>query len=195
MSRKQLFILIGALASICLCVVCLAGIGLTYLGKNFSQAINNAGDPANVQKVASAIADYTAPEGYKQVAMDLLMYKYVMLIPDINSSASGPFIMLMSFPKNSSLSQEQMQEQMQRAFSQQSGQQVAMKVVDTQNVTIRGKDAKITILQGQLKNGGTVRQWLTIFEGKNGPVMLMIQGSTGLSWDEKLAQDFVASIK
>jgi len=102
--------------------------------------------------------------------------------------------MLMAYPVNSNMNDEQMQQQMQRAFAQQGGKYAAMEVVDTKTLSIRGKDAKVTIMEGKTSDGTTMRQWLTIFTGKSGPVMLMIHGDTS-TWDDKLVNDFVASIK
>jgi hypothetical protein len=102
--------------------------------------------------------------------------------------------MLMSYPSNTNMTDEQMQEQMQRAFSRQTGQQATMKVTETKTVSIRGKDAKVTVLEGKMNNKYMLRQWISVFTGKNGPVMLMIQGVIA-DWDEKLVNDFVASIK
>jgi len=194
MNRKQLLTLIGVLAVICLCVTGLIVGGLAYAGNRFGKAIDNAGDPANVQKVASSIADYSLPSGYKQMALDMMIYKYVMLTPDPKGYTDGPFIMLMAYPVNSNMNDEQMQQQMQRAFAQQGGKYAAMEVVDTKTLSIRGKDAKVTIMEGKTSDGTTMRQWLTIFTGKSGPVMLMIHGDTS-TWDDKLVNDFVASIK
>jgi len=194
MNRKQLLMLIGGLAVICLCVAGIGTLGVVYMGRSFSQAIGNADDPASVQKVAGQIADYSAPEGYKQIAMDLIIYKYVMLMPDPAGSASGPFMMMMAYPANSNLSDKQMQEQMQRSFSQQTGQNVPMSVVETKTISIRGQDKDVTVLEGEAKGGSRLRQWVTIFKGKNGPVLLMIQGEIE-TWDDSMVTTFVESIK
>lgn len=194
MNRKQLFILLGVLSALCVCAAGLGIVGVSYLGKNFSQAVNNADDPANVQRIAAKIADYTLPAGYKQVAFDLVIYQYIVITPDPKSDTSGTFMMMMSYPPNAGLTDEQMQEQMQRTFERQTGTQASMKVVDTRTIPIRGKDAKVSILEGKMNNGYLIRQWITVFGGKSGPVILMIQGYPG-KWNDKLVNDFVASIK
>jgi hypothetical protein len=194
MNRKQLFILLGVLAGLCLCAAGLGFAGLSYLGTSLRQAVANADDPANVQKIASEIADYTPPEGYQQAAMNILMYKYVMLMPDPKSHTQGPLIILMAFPASSNLSKEQMQTEMQRTFARQMGQGAAMKEVETKTVSIRGKDETVTVLEGTLKNGSLLRQWIAIFDGKNGPILLMIQDNPD-RWKDQLVNDFVASIK
>jgi hypothetical protein len=195
MNRKQVFTLIGVLAMACLCVAGLGVAGMAYVGNNFGKAINNAENPANAQKIASSIVDYTVPPGYKQIAMDMFIYKYVMLVPDIeNSSASSPMIILMAYPPNSNLNEKQMQEQLQRAFASQGGQNTSMRVVETKTVQIRGKSTKVTVMEGGATDEYRLRQWLTIFTGKNGLVMLMIQGEIN-EWQEQLVNDFIASIK
>jgi hypothetical protein len=195
MSRKQLFILIGVLAFACLCVAGLSFAGMAYVGNNFGEAVKKANDPANAQKVASSIVDYTTPPDYKQIAMDMFVYKYVMLVPDPEiHSSSGPMVMLMAYPPNSNLNEKQMQEQLQRTFANQSGQNTPMHVVETRSVSIRGKQEQVTVLEGDKSNSYIIRQWLTVFQGKNGLVMLMIQG-TSSEWDDQLINDFIASIK
>jgi hypothetical protein len=92
------------------------------------------------------------------------------------------------------MTDEQLQEQMQRTFAQQGGKAAPMEVVDTKTLSIRGKDAKVTVMEGKTSAGITMRQWLTIFTGKSGPVMLMIQGDT-TNWDDTMVNNFIASIK
>jgi hypothetical protein len=195
MSRKQLFIIIGILAFACLCVAGLGIAGMAYVGNNFGKAINNASDPANAQKIASSIVDYSLPAGYKQIGMDMFVYKYVMLVPDPeNYSVSGPMIMLMAYPPNTNLDEKQMQEQLQRTFANQAGQNTPMRVVETKTVEIRGKSTKVTVMEGGSTSEYRIRQWFTVFTGKNGLVMLMIQGDND-EWQEQLVNDFIASIK
>lgn len=192
MNRKQLFTLIGVLALACLCVAALSFAGLAYVG---NKTISNLDNPANAQKIASSIVDYTVPSGYKQIAMDMVVSKYVVLIPDPEgSSGSGPMIMLMAYPPNSNLNEKQMQEELERVFARQSGQNVDMHVVETKTVLIRGKSEKVSVLEGTDRNGYQMRQWFTVFAGKNGLVMLMIQDNKG-KWKEQLVNDFIASIK
>jgi len=195
MNRKQVFILIGVLALVCLCAAGLGVAGIAYIGNNFGKAIKNADDPANAQKIASSIVDYSIPAGYKQMGMDMFVYKYVMLVPDPeNYSVSGPMIILMAYPPNTNLSEKQMQEQLQRTFASQGGKNGPMQVVEIKTVQIRGKAAQVTVLEGTSKSEYQIRQWLTVFTGKKGLVMLMIQGDSN-EWSEQLVNDFIASIK
>ncbi len=102
--------------------------------------------------------------------------------------------MMMAYPPTANMDEKQMQEEMQRAFARQGGQNVSTHVVETRTVSIRGEDEKVTILESSTDKGYAVRQWMTIFKGKNGLVMLMIQGTVD-HWNEQLVNDFIASIK
>jgi len=71
---------------------------------------------------------------------------------------------------------------------------VPLSVVETKTISIRGQDKDVTVLEGEAKGGSRLRQWVTIFKGKNGPVLLMIQGEIE-TWDDSMVTTFVESIK
>lgn len=195
MSKKQLIILISVLLLICLCITGAVVGGVAYFGKNVGDSLKNGADPARVKEVADLIANFDTPVGYKAVAMDLLIYKMLIFTPEADDVVGKPLIMLMQFSQNSGLSQEEMVEQMQRSFSQQSGQGTTqMRVVEEKTVNIRGEDVPATILESEGDGSLKMRQFIAIFEGNNGIVALMVQGSVS-GWDEELVEDFISSIR
>lgn len=100
----------------------------------------------------------------------------------------------MQYSKFSSGDSEQVAEQLKQAAEQQSGRPgMSMKVVDTFEDVIRGQTVTVTVSEANYQDF-IMRQWVTIFQGNNGPVILMIQGPAS-TWDDQLIDDFIKSIK
>ncbi len=103
--------------------------------------------------------------------------------------------MLMQLNNGSSLgNEEQTREQLRQVAEQQNGQAgSSMRVVDSFETVIRKETVTVTVSEGDYQSF-TMRQWITIFDGNNGPTILMIQGPTS-RWDDKLVEDFIKSIQ
>ena len=182
--------MLGVVAALCICAAIVGYISLNYLGKKVGQAIQT--DPAQVAQVADKIADFDLPPGYDlAMSMSFVGYDVVIITPS-GSSANATTIMLMQTAGLSGADPEQLQQQMQQAMQQQTGQSGPTVVVETRQETIRGQQVTVTISETQ-SQGFTLRQLMTFFEGKNGLVILMIQGPAQ-SWDEKVIEDFLQSI-
>jgi hypothetical protein len=189
-SRKLLigFAVVGVL---CLCISLVTVIFFREMGKRAEKMFS--GDPTTMAQIKEDMVDFDVPAGYEETAMDLFVYNMVMLTPS-TSSNSDSMIMLMQYnglmPGNSA----QMEEQMRQAAQQQGGPQgSSMHFVETIEKEIRGQTVEITVSEGNYQ-GYSMRQWLAVFEGKNGPTILMVQGSVE-DWDDELLDDFIASIK
>jgi len=203
-NNRKWLVAIGIVGVLCLCAGVVSalvfGVGISQLTHSIKT------DSASVAATGQRIADFDIPAGYKEtVGMSFLSYDMVMIVPDTydsgdssnnpdTSSYSGMTIMLMQF--NSGLTDPaQMQQQMQRTFEQQGGQRgMNMTVAKTYETTIRGQKATVTVYESDTNQGYTLRQLITIFQGKHGTVMLMMQGSTE-TWDQSLADQFIASIR
>ena len=59
--------------------------------------------------------------------------------------------------------------------------------------TIRGQEVNVIVREGR-GNNLVMRQLVTAFEGKNGTVLVMIQGNAS-GWDEALINEFLSSIQ
>jgi len=187
---KKLLIGFGVVVVICCCAA-----GMTYfVFRQFGRKMENfvTANPTSVAQSREDIAEFDIPPGYSPMAMSFLGYDMISLTSeDPNSSMA---IMLMQYSGFMSGSPEQMEQQLRQAVEQQSGQPgTSMHVVDIHEDTIRGKPVTVTVSEGGFQ-GFTMRQWSTLFDGNNGPTILMIQGAVE-TWDEELLKDFIASIR
>lgn len=193
---KWVWIGLGAAILLCLCAVAIAVFVFARLGQQVKEGMKT--DPEGAAQAAHAIADYELPAGYQeQFAMDFFTYTMVMIGPTSantpgSTSTAGPMIMLAQFQM--ATNQQQMQEQMRRSFEQQSGRRgLQMKVVETKQMTIRGEDVDVTILEGTDDQGFILRELITAFPGKDGTAFLMIIGPAQY-WEEDKIDQFIESI-
>lgn len=203
-NKRKWLVPIGIVGALCLCAGVVAALVFGVGISQFTHSIKT--DPTSVAATSQRIADFDVPAGYKiAVAMSFLSYDMVTIVPDTYYSGTpsnnagtplnnGMFIMLMQF--SSGLTDPaQMQQQMQRSLQQQSGQRgINMTVTRTYQTTIRGQKTTVTVSDSDAGQGLTLRQLITVFQGKHGAVMLMMQGSSE-TWDQSLADGFMASIR
>lgn len=191
-NNRRIWIGLGAAALFCLCAVVVAGYLFLQMGRQLQAGLKT--DPEGASGAARAIADYELPPGYQeQMAMNLLVYSFVMIGPDSPGTTTGPLIMLAQFNQLGT-SQEQMEQQIRQSFEQQSGRRgINMQVVKVEQITIRGQEVEVFTYEGTDENGVIIRQLITSFPGKDGTAMLMIMGSAE-SWDKDVIDDFVKSI-
>ena len=187
---KKLLIGFAVVGVICVCIAGISFLGLRTLGNRFEDMTN--GEPTSVARAQEKIAEFDIPPGYEPMALSMFVYDMISLTPI--DSENDPMIMLMQFNKSTSGDPEQMEEQLKQAAEQQSGRPgMSMQVVDTFEEVIRGETVTVTVSEANYQ-GFIMRQWMTIFQGNKGPVILMIQGPTR-TWDDQLVDDFIKSIK
>ena len=187
---KKLLIAFAVVGVICVCVAGIAFLGLRTLGNRFEDMTN--GEPTSVARAQEKIAEFDIPPGYEPMAISMFVYDMISLTPV--DSESDPMIMLMQFNQSISTDPEQMEEQLRQATEQQTDQRdLHMEVVDSFEDVIRGQTVTITVSEANYQ-GVVIRQWITVFQGNKGPVILMIQG-VAETWDDQLIDDFIKSIK
>jgi hypothetical protein len=193
MKNRNLLIGIGAVAALCICAAVVSALVLREAGSRVMKTLKR--DPAEVSKVGEQIADYSVPDGYEQqMAMSLLSYKFVVI--GRASGQWGMLIMLAQFEGTGmqASDQEAFEEQMQRSFEQQSGRRgINMRVVEVKQMPIRGEEATVKVSEGTDQSGITLRQLMTVFPGKEGVAMVMIEGSEN-EWDQEVVDEFLQSI-
>jgi hypothetical protein len=148
-------------------------------------------DPTQIASVAGGIAEFDVPTGYEvELAMSFLNYETVTIMPADGGGSMSITLVQMTGVSNLT------DEQMQQALEQQGGQKSAnMSVVEQRTETIRGEEVIVTVSEGSATGTDVrLRQWMAVFKGNKGPVVLLIQGSTA-DWDEDLVADFIASIR
>ena len=187
---KKLLIGFAVVGVICVCIAGISFLGLRTLGNRFEDMTN--GEPTSVARAQEKIAEFDIPPGYEPMALSMFVYDMISLTPI--DSENDPMIMLMQFNKSTSGDPEQMEKQLKQAAEQQSGRPgMSMQVVDTFEEVIRGETVTVTVSEANYQDF-VFRQWMTIFQGNKGPVILMIQGPAR-TWDDQLVDDFIKSIK
>lgn len=187
--NRNLLIGIAAVGALCLCAGIAGFLVLRELGTRVTQSFKT--DPTEVAKVSGKIAQFDLPAGYKPgVAMSLLNYDTVILAP--SSGQTDEMIMLMQMNGVAAPDPAQMQ----RTLEQQSGQSGNnMKVVSAYVTAIRGQQTTVTVSESDGGSQGyVIRQLMAIFKGNNGAAILLIQGNKN-TWNQKLADQFIASIR
>ena len=188
---KKLLIAFAVIGVICICIAGISFVAFRSFGKGIENAVS--GNPTSVAKAQEKIAEFDIPPGYEPMAMSMFIYDIVYLTP-AEDSGTDPMIMLMQYSKFSLGDSEQMAEQLRQAAEQQTDQPgLSMEKVDAFEEVIRGQTVTVTVSEANYQ-GFTMRQWVTIFQGNNGPVILMIQGIVE-TWDDQLVHDFIKSIK
>ncbi len=186
---KKLLIGFAVVGAICLCMVGIGFFGLREFGKRVGNMAS--GDPTAVAQMQEKIADFDLPPGYKATGMPLVIYDAIMLIPE---QSSGPMIMLMQYNGVTSGNREEIEQGLRQAAEQQSQQSgTSMQVVDSFETVVRGETVTVTVSEGS-NQGLAMRQWITIFDGNNGPVIFMAQGIAEY-WDDQMVKDFLQSIR
>jgi hypothetical protein len=182
------------LVAIVLFCCCVAGLGMTLLGTRLAGRafITN---PDRVQAVGSQIADYDVPPGYGELfAMNMMGMKLVAVGPS-SVPADLMMIMLMQFPPGMDVGQGEMERQVEQALARQVGLGNAeMTSVRREEATIKGEPVTLTVREGTTDRGEQVRQVTGLFEGKEGPTILMILGDVS-AWDQAMVDAFIASIR
>jgi len=189
-NTKRLLLIIGIAAAFCLVAVGVAAGGVFLLGNRLKD--NFVTDRTKVQQMAQSIIHYELPPGYKeQVGMNFVFYKMIMFSPP--GSGDQSLILLAQFQPQQNMTPDEMAQQMQQSMEQQSGNSVKLKVVETRNVTIDGKQTSLTVSEGSNSSGMPIRQWMTAFKEKSGIVLVMIRGAIS-EWDDATWNSFLASI-
>ena len=187
---KKLLIGFAIVGVICICIAGVTFFGFRILGSRFEDMAN--GEPTSVARAQEKIAEFDIPPGYEPMAMSMFVYDMIYLTPA--DSEYDPMIMLMQFSRATAGDPEQMAEQLRQAAEQQTDQPgLSMEMVDSFEEVIRGQTVTVTVSEASYQ-GFTMRQWVTIFQGNKGPVILMIQGIAE-TWDEQLVDDFIKSIR
>jgi hypothetical protein len=197
MSRATKIVLgiIAGLLVVCLCVGVVAAISLRSAGSLLQNMGSMTEDPQKVAQIAGNISDYKLPAGYsEQFGMSFFGFDMVAFGP-AKSAKNQQVMMLMQFPKSLNINQADMEKQLQQSLERRTGQQeINLKVVAQDKATIRDQAVTLTVREGADKDGRTMRQESGVFQGKNGPTLLMIMGDK-TAWDTQRVNAFIASLR
>ena len=177
---------IAVIVGIILLGIC-ACIGAFYLlGSRVMQSIVT--DPQEIEKIRQDMVEYDVPEGYTENGMRLLGIQAIILS---NYGSSPESIVLMSFPTNTQLSQEEIDKAIQQ-MNQQS-QNTVWEQVDVLPVTIQGQSVNMVVSEGSVGEYKQ-RRMQCYWQGEQGMLALQISGNAQ-DWDQSIVEAFLASIR
>lgn len=186
---KWMMIAFAIIVLLCCCMI-----GGTYLsGLIVAERMGNMieGEPTSLAEMRERIAEFDVPPGYEVSAVPMVVYDMLLIGSD---NAYSPTITMLQYSSMSLDSKEEIEESLRQVAEGQSSQPgIQMQVVKSFETVIRGETAEVVVSEGNFESL-VMRQWITTFTGNNGPVLLMIQGSTN-GWDEDLLMDFIRSIR
>lgn len=187
--------IIGIAAGIIVLCVCAAVGGFYLLKPRLAQIAEDLviEDPAEVQAMAEEMAAYTLPPGYEE-NMGMNMFG-VGQMAFFTASDNRPMISFFEINPTFAGSEEEMRAQMRQSFERQMNSRTSeLTQTEERSITIAGEETTLSVYEGTDESGRAVRQWLTLFQGNNGPVLVMIMGSVD-GWNEAELTAFLESIR
>jgi hypothetical protein len=148
-------------------------------------------DPKYAAQVAHTMIDYDLPAGYQERSAMQVKTFYTLAIIASNDHPSDlisiqPASDLMKDPEWGGNSQE-------RAAQEIGDLRYQTHTVSVREVFIRNEPSELRILEGQDEDGIAIRQALTVFNGKNRNVLIIIVGDIE-TWDQAMVDQFLSSI-
>jgi len=190
---KTAKILIIVVVIILLLCACLCAIGFLVFGSaGVLMARNVVTNEADVQSIASGIAEFTLPQDYHaEYGMRLAG---MALVGYARDDGRGHILMLQA-PATVNLSPEVMQRQLEQAARGQGyGEYGQLKAVGSKDVTIRDQQVHMIVSEGINSEGTPVRALSGMFTSRGGSTLLVIMGQTA-AWDDAGVDAFIASIR
>jgi hypothetical protein len=186
-------IILGVVIS--LLVVCVCGAvamfgALGWLGISIGQQFEP--DPAKVAQIASKIADFKLPPGYKEdYGVEVADYAFASYTPGDDHS----HILLIQVPPSVQVDQAALERQMTQVTQSQSRKRPSrLTTTGTSQVNVRGQSVKFVVSEGTNSEGQAYRQMTGMFQGKHGLVLLTVEEPTS-RWNQAAIDAFIASIR
>lgn len=192
---KTTKIVIGVAGGIILLCICVVVGGMLLVGPSIERVAEGliVEDPQEVQAMAEDMTAYTLPPGYQEgIAMKLFGFGQIIFF---SADDGRPIIGLMEISETLAGSEEEMRVQLQDNLARQLNKNTSEMILkDEWTMTIRGQETTVYVYEGDDGLGNAVRQWVTMFDGNNDPVLVMIMGGAE-TWDETELTTFLESIR
>ena len=195
-TTKTVLIVLGSLLALCACGAAVVfGTGIWSFGKLVQFADSSTTeDPREVAQIASAIADFSLPEGYTtQYGIKIATFSMVQYMTRDEEN----YIFLTQFPAGTSINPDEMMRQIRENSRNPNSPwyKTDTDLVEQKPVTIRGEETTLSISEGTNDRGVMYRLANAKFDGNGeGPALLMIVGPAD-QWDETMVEDFISSIR
>ena len=190
MSRHRK-IIIAIISVIFMAGVCCGGFGLWgawSVGRLF------VSDPADLKALGAEIVAYTLPPGYAEVIGMHFFDSTMVAIAKKDASLDDMLMMLMKPPEGAEIDQAILEKQLAAALRQQFSMQGFKLTLDTvETRTISGEEVTLTYRKGQNNFGDPYRQMSALFNGSQGKVFILVQG-TEAGWDQAALDSFLNSV-
>lgn len=183
--KRNRIILIVVLVFIVLCAVTC---GVAYFALEKAIANTMKVEPEQAKNLATQIADYDIPAGYKEV---MGSSTFGLTMAAIADSTEKNMIWLIQSPSNRLPDPENF---LQKGIAYEQNNPISWKSVDVFIYPIRGEKSSITKYDGTTKDGKRYHSWMGKFMGKGGNALLVIVGPDE-TWDEKAAEAFIRSMR
>jgi len=179
-------ILIGALVAAGLCLV-LCVVSFFLLKDKFGDMFKL--DPQQTRELATQIADYELPSGYKE----LFGMTTMGLITATFTNADNSVTLMLFQTEQGSL--PDVGTYLNSSGNNSSGtEKITWEQVGTRAATIRGEKTNLTVYAGTTDTGKKSNAWTGKFTGKGGKAMLLILGPAA-GWNEAELDAFVKSLR
>jgi hypothetical protein len=171
----------------------LSGLGLVIVlrvaGNMVSQSV--ATDPAKLAGVAQRIAEYRVPAGYEEhFAFEMVGFALVELQADQQQG----HIYLIRLPRYARAARMAVENSVHDATYRYEEGGLELRPVGERQVTIRGQEVVLTTSEGTNSRQEPYRQIMGVFEGSDGPVLLIAIGPIN-GWDDEAIDEFITSIR
>lgn len=192
MSRNMKIVLTIVVVVIGLCAV--TGLASMLIARRVAKEAFVT-DPTRMPAVGQEIAPYALPKDYSEAfSMNLGPAKMVMITRS-DKSPEGMVFMLVRMPSEGT-DPEQLQQQMKQMMSQRLGQAAGgtLEPMRDMEVILNGESVDLTESESESGADNGMRQISGVFNGPNGPVMLLVMGKIG-TWDDQALNEFLNSLK
>lgn len=189
-TTKTILIVLGVIVLCC----CLAGGGAMLAIRYGGEYIVDTfviDDPAEIQQVADNLSDYSLPPGFDEAfGVNFILFQGVVAIDEYD----GAMIMMFQFSESLYGGLEETRQQFQDSYmSQVQDNRITFTASEELPVVVNGQETTLYTYEGYDNDGYEWIQWMTVFDGKSGEVMLMIIGLEE-TWDNAEMEAFLQSI-
>ncbi|MEW5871432.1 MAG: hypothetical protein AB1894_19320 [Chloroflexota bacterium] len=152
-------------------------------------------DPTLAAQRARALIDYDLPSGYQETRSLQFQEASIVIIDRIEQPSELFFEIQNETLKISDPENQQYRESIEEAWARDVGNRhYDTRRVGEQTATIRGQTVSLSVREGEDEDQRPVRQWIGVFAGKQGDVILIVAGTLE-AWDQALVEAFLASIR
>ena len=168
--------------------------GVVWIGYHFADSVSE--DPAEIAAVTDEMAEIDMPEGFDpKMSFDMKVpisgERIMAWIVYIDEESQSMLMLCGMGAAAGTQNPEQMQQQFKQSMQQQGMQQQQDMVSaqsETRQLTVRGEPASFTFTTGVTESESPRIQVNGVFQGKTGPVILMMDADAEKYPEEQIVQ-------